>query len=145
MSFHKNVWWHSHIIHDHKIVSVDLVSAVADIIPQPYFDDINPRNIAIVVDETVTLKCRVKNKGNRTVSIAFKNHHHIPNLHILNVLGFMDTQKGLAYSNIRQIYIYRWSKVHSGPSGRNWWLGLENKFCTTKRQWHLWVPSEHRA
>lgn len=35
---------------------------------QPYFDDISPRNVTTVVDESIILKCRVKNKGNRTVS-----------------------------------------------------------------------------
>lgn len=35
---------------------------------RPYFDDISPRNVTSIVDETVVLKCRVKNKGDRTVS-----------------------------------------------------------------------------
>lgn len=35
---------------------------------KPYFDDISPRNITTVVDDTAILKCRVKNKGDRTVS-----------------------------------------------------------------------------
>lgn len=35
---------------------------------QPFFDDISPRNVTSAVDDTVQLKCRVKNKGNRTVS-----------------------------------------------------------------------------
>lgn len=34
---------------------------------RPFFDDISPRNISAVVDETAILRCRVKNKGNRTV------------------------------------------------------------------------------
>lgn len=35
---------------------------------RPYFDDISPRNVTSIVDETAVLKCRVKNKGDRTVS-----------------------------------------------------------------------------
>lgn len=42
---------------------------------QPYFDDINPRNITTVEDESAILKCRVKNKGNRTVSFIFNFIH----------------------------------------------------------------------
>lgn len=38
---------------------------------KPYFDDVSPRNITTVVDDTAILKCRVKNKGDRTVSIFF--------------------------------------------------------------------------
>ncbi|CAD7001521.1 unnamed protein product [Ceratitis capitata] len=33
---------------------------------RPYFDDINPRNVSTAADEPAILKCRVKNKGNRT-------------------------------------------------------------------------------
>lgn len=36
---------------------------------RPFFDDISPRNITSIVDETAVLKCRVKNKGDRTVRI----------------------------------------------------------------------------
>lgn len=35
---------------------------------RPYFDDISPHNVTSIVDETAVLKCRVKNKGDRTVS-----------------------------------------------------------------------------
>lgn len=38
---------------------------------RPYFDDISPRNVTSIVDETVVLKCRVKNKGDRTVSLLY--------------------------------------------------------------------------
>ncbi|XP_037942367.1 uncharacterized protein LOC119675251 [Teleopsis dalmanni] len=34
----------------------------------PYFDDISPRNVTAVADDTVVLRCKVKNKGNNTVS-----------------------------------------------------------------------------
>lgn len=37
-------------------------------VEKPYFDDISPRNITTVVDDAAILKCRVKNKGDRTVS-----------------------------------------------------------------------------
>lgn len=36
---------------------------------RPYFDDISPRNVTAVVEETAILRCRVKNKGNRTVRL----------------------------------------------------------------------------
>lgn len=45
-----------------------ILLSAAEIIEQPFFDDISPRNVTTVVDDTVVLKCRVKNKGNRTVS-----------------------------------------------------------------------------
>lgn len=50
---------------------VCLLSAAIEIIETPFFDDISPRNVTTVVDDTVVLKCRVKNKGNRTVSTTF--------------------------------------------------------------------------
>ncbi|KAJ6641964.1 hypothetical protein Bhyg_06909 [Pseudolycoriella hygida] len=45
---------------------LDVNGLSAEIIEQPFFDDISPRNVTTVVDDTVVLKCRVKNKGNRT-------------------------------------------------------------------------------
>lgn len=50
---------------------------------KPYFDDISARNVTTVVDDTAILKCRVKNKGDRTVSdfyfqdIFFVSHNFI--------------------------------------------------------------------
>ncbi|XP_021706948.1 hemicentin-2 [Aedes aegypti] len=44
---------------------------------KPYFDDVNPRNVTTVVDDTAVLKCRVKHKGNRTVSWMRKRDLHI--------------------------------------------------------------------
>ncbi|XP_055637805.1 zwei Ig domain protein zig-8-like [Toxorhynchites rutilus septentrionalis] len=44
---------------------------------KPYFDDISPRNVTTVVDDTAVLKCRVKHKGNRTVSWMRKRDLHI--------------------------------------------------------------------
>ena len=35
---------------------------------RPSFDDFNLKNITSPIDKLVTLKCTVKNKGNRTVS-----------------------------------------------------------------------------
>ncbi|XP_062554689.1 uncharacterized protein LOC134219836 [Armigeres subalbatus] len=44
---------------------------------KPYFDDVSPRNVTTVVDDTAVLKCRVKHKGNRTVSWMRKRDLHI--------------------------------------------------------------------
>ncbi|EDV90919.1 GH23959 [Drosophila grimshawi] len=54
---------------------------------QPYFDDISPRNISAVVDETAILRCRVKNKGNRTVSWMRKRDLHILTTNIYTYTG----------------------------------------------------------
>lgn len=40
---------------------------------RPSFDDFNSKNITSPVDKLVTLKCTVKNKGNRTVSFIINN------------------------------------------------------------------------
>lgn len=42
------------------------LTAKSDVLDRPYFGD-NARNITALSDETVTLKCTVKDKGNRTV------------------------------------------------------------------------------
>lgn len=68
----------------------DGLSTVAE---HPYFDDISPRNVTTVVDETVTLKCRVKNKGNRTVRITY----------LINKL-IMHMQRGS--DSCQQIFLY---------------------------------------
>lgn len=34
----------------------------------PFFEDISPRNVTVRIDDVAVLKCRVMNKGNRTVS-----------------------------------------------------------------------------
>ncbi|KAF6210521.1 hypothetical protein GE061_013627 [Apolygus lucorum] len=36
--------------------------------PQPYFDDVSPRNVTAVVGQSAVLLCRVKHVGDRTVS-----------------------------------------------------------------------------
>ncbi|XP_055857685.1 zwei Ig domain protein zig-8 isoform X1 [Episyrphus balteatus] len=54
---------------------------------RPYFDDISPRNVSTVVDETAILKCRVKNKGNRTVSWMRKRDLHILTTNIYTYTG----------------------------------------------------------
>jgi hypothetical protein len=41
-------------------------TAKSDVLDRPYFGE-NARNITALTDETVTLKCSVKNRGNRTV------------------------------------------------------------------------------
>ncbi|XP_034490901.1 zwei Ig domain protein zig-8 isoform X2 [Drosophila innubila] len=54
---------------------------------RPFFDDISPRNISAVVDETAILRCRVKNKGNRTVSWMRKRDLHILTTNIYTYTG----------------------------------------------------------
>ncbi|KAI8116137.1 Zwei Ig domain protein zig-8 [Lucilia cuprina] len=54
---------------------------------RPYFDDINSRNVTTVADETAILKCRVKNKGNRTVSWMRKRDLHILTTNIYTYTG----------------------------------------------------------
>lgn len=43
-------------------------SAALNLMGLPYFEDISPRSVTAVIDEVAVLKCRVSNKGNRTVS-----------------------------------------------------------------------------
>ncbi|KAH8418146.1 hypothetical protein KR009_001137 [Drosophila setifemur] len=54
---------------------------------QPFFDDISPRNVSAVVDEIAILRCRVKNKGNRTVSWMRKRDLHILTTNIYTYTG----------------------------------------------------------
>uniref|UniRef100_W8CDE7 Ig-like domain-containing protein n=2 Tax=Ceratitis capitata TaxID=7213 RepID=W8CDE7_CERCA len=54
---------------------------------RPYFDDINPRNVSTAADEPAILKCRVKNKGNRTVSWMRKRDLHILTTNIYTYTG----------------------------------------------------------
>lgn len=51
-----------------SVSNSNAASAAAINYNRPYFDDISPRNVTSIVDETAVLKCRVKNKGDRTVS-----------------------------------------------------------------------------
>jgi hypothetical protein len=44
--------------------------SIVENIEKPYFDDFNARNVSTNIDGIAILKCRVKNKGNRTVSIS---------------------------------------------------------------------------
>ncbi|TMW44635.1 hypothetical protein DOY81_010285, partial [Sarcophaga bullata] len=73
----------------------------------PYFDDINLRNVTTVADETAILKCRVKNKGNRTVSWMRKRDLHILTTNIYTYTGDQ-----------------RFSVVHS-PGSDDWDLKIE--------------------
>ncbi|XP_055380642.1 zwei Ig domain protein zig-8-like, partial [Condylostylus longicornis] len=57
------------------------------LLDKPYFDDISPRNVTTVVDDTAILKCRVKNKGNRTVSWMRKRDLHILTTNIYTYTG----------------------------------------------------------
>ncbi|XP_017062653.1 zwei Ig domain protein zig-8 isoform X2 [Drosophila eugracilis] len=54
---------------------------------RPFFDDISPRNVSAVVDEIAILRCRVKNKGNRTVSWMRKRDLHILTTNIYTYSG----------------------------------------------------------
>ncbi|XP_035795868.1 hemicentin-2-like isoform X3 [Anopheles albimanus] len=54
---------------------------------KPYFDDINSRNVTTVVDDTAILKCRVKHKGDRTVSWMRKRDLHILTSNIYTYTG----------------------------------------------------------
>lgn len=45
---------------------MSIQAARSDVLDRPYFGD-NARNVTALADETVTLKCTVRNKGNRTV------------------------------------------------------------------------------
>uniref|UniRef100_A0A1B0DQ39 Ig-like domain-containing protein n=2 Tax=Phlebotomus papatasi TaxID=29031 RepID=A0A1B0DQ39_PHLPP len=49
----------------------------AIVLDRPYFDDVSSRNVTAVVDETAILKCRVRNRGNRTISWMRKRDLHI--------------------------------------------------------------------
>ncbi|KAL1402378.1 hypothetical protein pipiens_006119 [Culex pipiens pipiens] len=42
--------------------------SVASGADKPYFDDVNSRNVTAIVEDTAVLRCRVKHKGDRTVS-----------------------------------------------------------------------------
>ncbi|XP_038122156.1 uncharacterized protein LOC6050873 isoform X2 [Culex quinquefasciatus] len=44
---------------------------------KPYFDDVNSRNVTAIVEDTAVLRCRVKHKGDRTVSWMRKRDLHI--------------------------------------------------------------------
>ncbi|EDW10937.2 zwei Ig domain protein zig-8 isoform X2 [Drosophila mojavensis] len=78
----------------HLNISIQRISASSFLIindlanvNRPYFDDISPRNISAVVDETAILRCRVKNKGNRTVSWMRKRDLHILTTNIYTYTG----------------------------------------------------------
>uniref|UniRef100_A0A1A9WQB3 Ig-like domain-containing protein n=1 Tax=Glossina brevipalpis TaxID=37001 RepID=A0A1A9WQB3_9MUSC len=53
----------------------------------PYFDEMNTKNVTAVEEETAILKCRVKNKGNRTVSWMRKRDLHILTTNIYTYTG----------------------------------------------------------
>ncbi|XP_037926172.1 zwei Ig domain protein zig-8 isoform X3 [Hermetia illucens] len=74
---------------------------------KPYFDDVNPRNVTTVVDDIAILRCRVKNKGNRTVSWMRKRDLHILTTNIYTYTGDQ-----------------RFSVLHT-PGSDNWDLKIE--------------------
>ncbi|XP_055389071.1 zwei Ig domain protein zig-8-like [Condylostylus longicornis] len=91
------------------IVGVRSISSYVSnsVIDKPYFDDVSPRNITSVVDETAILKCRVKNKGNRTVSWMRKRDLHILTTNIYTYTGDQ-----------------RFSVIHT-PGSEDWDLKIE--------------------
>ncbi|XP_017056799.1 uncharacterized protein LOC108098416 [Drosophila ficusphila] len=74
---------------------------------RPFFDDISPRNVTAVVDEVAILRCRVKNKGNRTVSWMRKRDLHILTTNIYTYTGDQ-----------------RFSVIHP-PSSEDWDLKID--------------------
>ncbi|XP_044573704.1 zwei Ig domain protein zig-8 isoform X4 [Drosophila ananassae] len=75
-------------------ICIEQISATSYLIPselsnidRPFFDDISPRNVSVVVDEIAILRCRVKNKGNRTVSWMRKRDLHILTTNIYTYTG----------------------------------------------------------
>ncbi|XP_021711425.1 zwei Ig domain protein zig-8 [Aedes aegypti] len=54
---------------------------------KPYFDDVNSRNVTTVLEDTAVLKCRVKHKGDRTVSWMRKRDLHILTSNIYTYTG----------------------------------------------------------
>ncbi|XP_058117669.1 uncharacterized protein LOC131260033 [Anopheles coustani] len=62
-------------------------SAMSGLAEKPYFDDVNSRNVTTVVDDTAILKCRVKHKGDRTVSWMRKRDLHILTSNIYTYTG----------------------------------------------------------
>ncbi|XP_059610621.1 zwei Ig domain protein zig-8-like isoform X2 [Phlebotomus argentipes] len=49
----------------------------AIVLDRPYFDDVSSSNVTAVVDEVAILKCRVRNRANRTISWMRKRDLHI--------------------------------------------------------------------
>ncbi|XP_053670868.1 uncharacterized protein LOC128721168 [Anopheles nili] len=62
-------------------------SSLTGSVEKPYFDDVNSRNVTTVVDDTAILKCRVKHKGDRTVSWMRKRDLHILTSNIYTYTG----------------------------------------------------------
>ncbi|XP_055602899.1 uncharacterized protein LOC129751430 isoform X2 [Uranotaenia lowii] len=54
---------------------------------KPFFDDVSPRNVTTIVDDMAVLKCRVKHKGDRTVSWMRKRDLHILTSDIFTYTG----------------------------------------------------------
>ncbi|XP_054091619.1 zwei Ig domain protein zig-8 isoform X3 [Zeugodacus cucurbitae] len=76
---------HFYLNHIHSTSQSNLNDFIA--MERPYFDDISPRNVSTVADEPAILKCRVKNKGNRTVSWMRKRDLHILTTNIYTYTG----------------------------------------------------------
>ncbi|XP_054286407.1 hemicentin-1-like isoform X4 [Macrosteles quadrilineatus] len=57
------------------------------VVERPYFDDVGPRNVTAVVGQAITLNCRVKHLGDRTVSWMRKRDLHILTSNIFTYTG----------------------------------------------------------
>jgi hypothetical protein len=55
---------------DSLLKSRSRYSELPRVVERPYFDDVSPRNVTVVVGQPALLKCRVRHIGNRTVSTA---------------------------------------------------------------------------
>ncbi|XP_062554008.1 uncharacterized protein LOC134219303 [Armigeres subalbatus] len=67
-----------------SVAGVQTAGSNAD---KPYFDDINARNVTTMLEDTAVLKCRVKHKGDRTVSWMRKRDLHILTSNIYTYTG----------------------------------------------------------
>lgn len=50
------------------ISKVKFMDTLEPTVSKPYFEDVGPKNVTVVVGESTTLKCRVRHPGDRTVS-----------------------------------------------------------------------------
>jgi hypothetical protein len=81
---------------------------------KPYFVE-NPRNITALHNDSVTLKCTVRNKANRTVRhftlTCRKGHWHdslINHAYKQIPSGFLDTKARSRHSNVQHVCLHIW-------------------------------------
>lgn len=87
---------------------LNILTAKSDVPERPYFGD-NARNITALANESVTLKCMVKNKGNRTVRQSPDDRHDcaINQENIIRIpSGFMDKKTRSRNSHIKYICLH---------------------------------------